>query len=137
MTATDLYEDDGRANVTATLAVIEGAVAVRVDDDDGTTAAAADAVRLVSGEALEVAGRHAVTTVSATPSCYVVYTAAGTTKSVTGNDGRPPPSSATTTTRAPSTCAKDKTVPRTDRRCSNACYAFAWDAVKNVLSAFF
>ncbi|XP_025408245.1 vitamin K-dependent gamma-carboxylase isoform X2 [Sipha flava] len=104
--------DDYMPNATATtLAVLEGAVAVRELRDDG-----GEPVRLVSGEAVEVTGRHAVTTVSATPSCSV-YAAESTDADTEdghrggGVDSRP--------------------------GCSDACYAFAFDAIKAAFSAIF
>lgn len=114
MTATNYVSDDGENTTaaTTTLVVLEGAVAVRQSWD-----AAAAVVRLVSGESLDVLGEHAVTTVSATPSCYVYAKPPPPTP--------PPPSPSTPTAE--------------DRRpgCSDACYAFALDAVKTALSALF
>lgn len=106
-----MTNDDYVPNATTTtLAVLEGAVAVRELRDDG-----GEPVRLVSGEAVEVAGRHAVTTVSATPSCYVYAADTGdghvgrSRSGDSGDNGRP--------------------------GCSDACYAFAFDAVKAAFSA--
>lgn len=114
----DGADRDGRDHVAAaaaTLAVLEGAVAVR----DAAAAADDVAVKLVSGESLDVFGEHAVTTVSATPSCYV-YVAAGTTQ---------PPSAEA----AMSNDGRERPRPG----CSNACYAFALDAIQTAFSALF
>lgn len=110
MTMTN-YVDDRNG----TLAVLEGAVAVRGSRDND------DAVRLVSGEAMEMTtGQHTVTTVSATPSCYVY---AMTITKVSGDDN------------SPRTAAVDDSGGRP--ACSDACYAFAIDALKATFSAIF
>lgn len=115
----DDWRTDGDATETvqtATLVVLEGAVAVR-NLDDG------DEVRIVSGEAVNVTGRYTVTTVSATPACYVYAEAAGDvgkndpSGSVGGVNGR----------------GGGGGRPE----CSDACYAFASDAIYNVFSALF
>lgn len=131
MTVTNYYDDDESGNTTTvTLAVLEGAVAVRGPRDGG--GGGEDAVRLVSGEAMDVTGLHGVTTVSGTPSCYVY---AATTESGGGggcerdggggDDDNGPPLSAVGGGRG--------------RRagCSDACYAFAFDAVRAAFSAIF
>lgn len=105
-----------------TLLVLEGAVDVRGPEHKDAVEPEA-VVRLVSGEALDVAaGQHAVTTVSATPSGYL-YVA--TTAAVADNNS-------------------DPVRPATQHRhigpargCSDACYAFAFDAVKAAFSAIF
>lgn len=113
MTVTYDWDD-----TNGTVAVLEGAVAVRDswggggDGGDG-----GKAVRLVSGEAIDVFGQHAVTTVSATPSCYLyAVTADGT-----GDNADD---------------AHEPTAVRARPGCSDACYAFALDAVKSAFSAF-
>lgn len=119
MTVTnDGRSTDGNVTTTqtATLAVLEGAVTVRNLDGGGGDD---HEVRVVSGEAIDVTGRYAVTTVSATPSCYVYAEAVaavdvdenGSSGSVGGRNGRP--------------------------KCSDACYAFALNAVKYAFSALF
>lgn len=101
------------------LAVLEGAVVVKGPRDTGAVEIEAETVRLVSGEALDVTvGQYSVTTVSATPSCYVY---AATT--VTSNDS-------------------DSVQPATQDDvgrpgCSDACYAFAFNALKAAFSAIF
>lgn len=111
MTVTNLVNDRN-----GTLAVLEGAVAVRGSRDDE------DAVRLVSGEAMDMTtGRHAVTTVSATPSCYVYATTTVTRAS--GDDDSPRSATADGSGGRPG--------------CSDACYAFAVDALKATFSAIF
>lgn len=108
------YDWDG---TNGTVAVLEGAVAVRDTAwDGGGDGGGGKTVRLVSGEAIDVFGQHAVTTVSATPSCYV-YAAIVDGTGGNGDDAHEP------------------TAVRARPGCSDACYAFAFDAVKSALSA--
>lgn len=121
---------DDREATTTTLAVLEGAVAVHESwtgsgDDDG-------AVRLVSGEAMDVTGRHVVTTVSATPSCYVF---AVTVDSKVGGGGGSCDDSGDSGNGGVST--RPATVVRDRSGCSEACYAFAFHAIRDAFSAFF
>lgn len=111
MTVTNYLDgwDNGTTANNATLAVLEGAVAVR--DAENTD----EPMRLVSGESVDVFGRHAVTTVSATPSCYL-YSIAG------GEHEDPPPAT---------TAGHDRP------GCSDACYAFAFDAMRTAFSSVF
>jgi len=135
MTVTNDAED--REATTTTLAVLEGAVAVRESligggDDDGT-------VRLVSGEAMDVTGRHAVTTVSATPSCYMfvskMNSGGGGSEGVVGgcvgggNSGDDDDGGLST---RPAAVGLNRR-----RGCSEACYAFAFHAVRDAFSALF
>lgn len=138
--------DDGDA-ATTTLAVLEGAVSVQDLQGDGD-----EGVRLVSGEAMDVTGRHAVTTVSATPSCYVY---AATSASASDNDDDDDDSVSPTADNRSSPTARghddddSHSVSRTVRgghdrnkkligtSCSDACYAFAFDAIKDAFSALF
>lgn len=134
MTVTNDAED--RVATTTMLAVLEGAVAVRESligggDDDGT-------VRLVSGEAMNVTGRHFVTTVSATPSCYVfaskTNSGAGGSQDVVGGcggGGNSGDDDGGVLTR-PAAVGLDRS-----RGCSKACYAFTFHAVRNAFSALF
>lgn len=105
------YDWDG---TNGTVAVLEGAVAVR--NSWGGGGDGGKAVRLVSGEAIDVFGQHAVTTVSATPSCYVYAVI------VDGTDDS-------------ADDAHEPTAVRARPGCSDACYAFALDAVKSAFSA--
>lgn len=133
MTVTNYYNGNGQ-NATATvgtnatfsnatiitLAVLEGAVAVRnLRDADGTDDHD-DVMQhlLVSGEAINVTGQHSVTTMGATPSCYVLYV------------------DATTGTSTVASVAVDDS-SRPSRRCSDACYTFVVDAIKTTLFAIF
>ncbi|VVC29077.1 HTTM,Vitamin K-dependent gamma-carboxylase [Cinara cedri] len=117
LTHDDLPTDKNVTAVrTATLAVIEGAVAVRNlgagGGGDGSE------VRVVSGEAMDVTGRYAVTTVSATPSCYVYAETAAA-----GDDGE--------------NDAAERSTGGGRPKCSTACFAFALDAAKYAFSPFF
>ncbi|XP_027845741.2 vitamin K-dependent gamma-carboxylase [Aphis gossypii] len=134
MTVTNDVED--REATTTTLAVLEGAVAVRgsmigAGDDDGT-------VRLVSGEAMDVTGRHVVTTVSATPSCYMfvskMNSSGGGSEGVVGGcggGGNSGDDDGGVSTRPAAVGL--------NRRggCSKACYAFTFHAVRDAFSALF
>lgn len=119
---------DDQEEITTTLAVLEGAVAVHeswtggVGDDDG-------AVRLVSGEAMDVTGRHIVTTVSATPSCYV-FAATVDRKGDGGCDGSGGSGDGKVSTQHAS-------VVHNRSSCSDACYAFALHTIRDAFSAFF
>jgi len=140
MTVTNEAED--REATTTTLAVLEGAVAVRESligsgDDDGT-------VRLVSGEAMDVTGRHVVTTVSATPSCYVFASktdsGGGGSEGVvggcggggnSGDDDDDDDDDGGVSTRPAAVGLNHR------RGCSEACYEFAFRAVRDAFSALF
>jgi len=124
---------DDREATTTTLAVLEGAVDVHESEtsgggDDGT-------VRLVSGEAMDVTGRHVVTTVSATPSCYVfaatVDSGGGSVGGGGGCDGSGGSSSGGGVSTRPAAVISDRP------GCSEACYAFAFHAIRDAFSAFF
>uniref|UniRef100_A0A2S2NHF9 Vitamin K-dependent gamma-carboxylase n=1 Tax=Schizaphis graminum TaxID=13262 RepID=A0A2S2NHF9_SCHGA len=128
MTVTNDAND--REATTTTLAVLEGAVAVRESqigaiDDNGT-------VRLVSGEAMDVTGRHVVTTVSATPSCYVFASTAesGGGGGGCGASGHGGVDRGVSTQHAAVGGNRAKS-------CSKACYASALHAIRDAFSALF
>lgn len=120
---------DDQEEITTTLAVLEGAVAVHeswtggVGDNDG-------AVQLVSGEAMDVTGRHIVTTVSATPSCYV-FAATVDRKEGDGGGGGCDGSGYGGVSTQPVSVVHNRS------SCSDACYAFALHTIRDAFSAFF
>ncbi|KAL4122224.1 hypothetical protein QTP88_014594 [Uroleucon formosanum] len=131
MTVSNVADD--REGTTATLAVLEGAVAVHKSwtsggDDDG-------AVRLVSGEAMDVTGRHVVTTVSATPSCYVfsatVDSGGGSIEGGGDCDGSSGSGDDERVSTRPIAVVHDRP------GCSEACYAFAFHAIRDAFSFIF
>lgn len=131
MTVSNVADD--REGTTATLAVLEGAVAVHESwnsggDDDG-------AVRLVSGEAMDVTGRHLVTTVSATPSCYVfsatVDSGGCSIEGGGGCDGSGGSGDGERVSTRPVAVVHDRP------GCSKACYAFAFHAIRDAFSFIF
>jgi len=130
---------DDQEEITTTLAVLEGAVSVHESwtggEDDN------EAVRLVSGEAMDVTGRHLVTTVSATPSCYVFAATLGRKGDgghggVGGGDscddsgGSGGSGDGGVSTR-PAAVVHDRS------GCSDACYAFALHTIRDAFSAIF
>lgn len=127
---------DDREDTTTTLAVLEGAVAVHESwtsglDDDG-------AVRLVSGEAMEVTGRHVVTTVSATPSCYVFAAAVDSGgDNVGGGGGCDGSGGSDDSGDSGGVSTRPAAVVHDHPGCSEACYAFAFHAIRDAFSAFF
>ncbi|XP_015370925.1 PREDICTED: vitamin K-dependent gamma-carboxylase isoform X2 [Diuraphis noxia] len=134
---------DDQEEITTTLAVLEGAVSVHESwtgggDDDG-------AVRLVSGEAMDVTGRHIVTTVSATPSCYVLAATVdrkgdvggggvGGGGDVGGGGGGCVDSGGSGDGRV---STRSAAVVRDRSGCSDACYAFVLHTIRDAFSAFF
>uniref|UniRef100_A0A2H8TR69 Vitamin K-dependent gamma-carboxylase n=2 Tax=Melanaphis sacchari TaxID=742174 RepID=A0A2H8TR69_9HEMI len=129
MTVTN--DEDDQETTTTTLAVLEGAVAVRESrigggDNDRT-------VRLVSGEAMDVTGRHVVTTVSPTPSCYVLASTVDSGGGSEGGIGGGGGCGGSGGVSTPSAVVGN----HRPSGCSEACHAFALHAIKDAFSALF
>jgi len=124
---------DDQEGTTTTLAVLEGAVSVH---ESGTSERGDDeAVRLVSGEAMDVTGRHFVTTVSATPSCYMFSATVDSGGGSIGGGGGCNGSGGSGDGKRVS--ARPVAVVHDRPGCSEACYAFAFHAIRDAFSFIF